>query len=200
MVYYQQFSLITIQLAGIIFGLVNGFFGYRIFKVLIGIWGFFTGVSLGLYASAQVGLSGPAQWILAILAGILAMVVMILLYYAGVFLLGILLGLILLDVMSFHVPFQLTWIWLAGAGLLGGICALLVQKPVLIIGTAYAGAWLTVLSIMSYILHVPPWLLSFPGKLTGPDGLYALVGWLVLGTLGMAVQIGQSKDHGVKSG
>ncbi|MBN1355567.1 DUF4203 domain-containing protein [bacterium] len=194
MVQLHHISLPATQIIGILFGSVNCFFGYRIFRILIGIWGFFTGITSGMWISDTMGFYGIGKWIITLLLGIIGAALVSLLYFAGVFLLGALFGYFILNLTAVHLHLTLSWIWIAVCSLLGGLAALGIQKPILILGTAYTGAWLAVISALSYLLNKPPWMIDLPGDLPQTTQLFSLISWLAIGTLGMAFQA-----KGVKS-
>jgi len=78
------------------------------------------------------------------------------------------------------------------AGIAGGVLALLLQRPVVSILTAFAGAW----GIVAGVCHFTGWAdirtgLLAPGLLPAPaPGFFiALGGWFLLGVLGSLVQL-----------
>ena len=77
-----------ITILSIAYGVLNCFFGYKIFKIVLGIVGFITG---GL-AAAGVAMAATKEPGIAVLAGLvggaIGAVLMVALYFLGVFVLG----------------------------------------------------------------------------------------------------------------
>jgi hypothetical protein len=84
----MTFELICMALIGIVFGLVVAFFGYRLFLVLLPIWGFFFGFGLGAQAvSALFGsgfLADVTSWVVGFIIGLIFAVLSYLFYIVGV--------------------------------------------------------------------------------------------------------------------
>ena len=122
----------------IVAGAMNCFFGYRIFKLLLAMWGFILGAGAGV----ALGMMGEALvWIIVggILGGIAGIFLMLLLYYVVVFLLGGYVGMTAGVAISASLGIAPTWIS-AAAALAGGILAIIFQRTLIIIGTALTGA------------------------------------------------------------
>jgi hypothetical protein len=123
-------------------GLLACFAGYRVFRVVLGIYGFILGA---LLASSIVGTEHTLWTILASLGiGALGALVLIGAYFVGVALIGAGLGAGLANVIWAWVggePHVIVVIVLAIAGALG---ALALQRYVIIVATAFGGAQTTV--------------------------------------------------------
>jgi hypothetical protein len=120
-------------------GLLACFFGYRLFRVVLGVYGFILGA---MVTTSLIGESGPWTLILAVVAGgLLGAVLMIAAYFLGVGLIGA--G---LAVLAVHGLWPLlggdppTWAVVLAA-VLGALAALRIARYVVIFGTALAGAW-----------------------------------------------------------
>src|SRR5438034_3200733 len=103
-----EFSRVTMQggimvfqdfLIGLLLLVVGAafcFVGYRFFRILIAIWGFFAGFNLG--ASGMVALFGQnflgtvTGWVLGIVVGLVIAVMAYFLYYVAIVVLGALVG------------------------------------------------------------------------------------------------------------
>lgn len=120
-------------------GLLACFFGYRLFRIVLGVYGFILGA---MVTTSLVGESSTWTLILAVIVGgLVGAVLMIAAYFLGVGLIGA--GLAVLAVHSL-------WPLLAGdpptwavvlAAVLGALAALRIARYVVIFGTALAGAW-----------------------------------------------------------
>jgi len=121
----------------IVFGLLNCFFGYKIFKFILFITGAFIGGAIG-YAAGDGNLF--AILIAALIGGGLSL----LLYFVGVFLIGALFGAAITFVLFGGLgsaPPDILVIILAVAG---GILAIIIQRVVIIIATGFSGAASTI--------------------------------------------------------
>jgi hypothetical protein len=186
-------AAILIALVSIAFGLLNCFFGYRIFKVMLGIYGFLLGALVGALVAG--GLAGGQTWVLlvgAIVGGIVGAALMVLLYLVGVFVVGALAGVLLANAVGAALGFTMpTWVVIILAVVVG-IVALILQRAVLILATALSGAWAVVSGGASLL---PGHSLSL--RLVSPSGSWKeeglalsimLAAWLVLGIVGALVQ------------
>jgi hypothetical protein len=119
-------------------GLLACFAGYRIFRTVLGIYGFILGA---LLATSIVGAEGTLWTIVAAVAGgVVGAALLIAAYFVGVALIGAGLGAALVNVVSAWIggePHVLVVIVAAIAGALG---ALSLQRYVIIGATAFGGA------------------------------------------------------------
>jgi hypothetical protein len=131
-----QVPAAALLLAG---GFVACFFGYRLFKVVLGLFGFIIGV---LAASSFFGPADTTPMLLAALAGgLVGAGVLLAAYFVGVALVGAGIGALLVNVIWTQVegdPHPAIVILFSVAG---AVVATWLQRYVIIIGTAFAGAW-----------------------------------------------------------
>ncbi len=173
-------------------GLLACFAGYRVFRVVLGIYGFILGA---LMTSSAMGADQTWHMVLgAIVGGLIGAVVLILAYFVGVALIGGGLGALVANVIwaSFgREPGLIVVILFAIAGALG---ALALQRYVIIVATAYGGAQTAVVGAAALLANRSVDVASrtvyrvypidpFPG--TRMD----FIAWIVLGTLGLVVQL-----------
>jgi len=187
---YLQTPAAAILLLG---GLLACFAGYRIFRVVLGIYGFILGA---LLATSIVGTEQTLWTILAAVGGGLAgALILIAAYFIGVALIGAGLGAMLANLIWAGIggePHVAVVIVLAIAG---ALAALALQRYVIIVATGYGGAQTVVVGVAALIgnreaadaaartvYSVYP-LNPMPG--TPVD----LVAALVLGTVGVLVQL-----------
>lgn len=182
-------------IAAIVIGLLNCFFGYRLFKIILGIWGFIAGAVLGVGIATTM--SGEL-W-LAILAGLIGGVVgavlFVLLYFVGIFLLGAGLGFLLggAIVSALNIGGPVQWVIAGVLAIVGGIVAVIVQKFMIILSTALGGAAMAVGGI--YTLAGGQLLRSIedlPARMARRSVIAGnwllLLFWLLLGIVGVVVQ------------
>lgn len=194
----MTFSLLCIALIALLFGLAVVFGGYRLFLVLLPIWGFFFGFFLGIQSvQALFGigfLATVTSWVVGFFVGALFAVLSYLFY---IFAVAILSG-------SFGYGLTvgiLTWIgmdygflvWIIGI-VVGIVLALVViafniQKYAIIFITAIGGT-----GAIIYTLLVAFGNLDFQDLLFGPvrtalqDSFWWLLFFLVLAIAGIVVQ------------
>src|SRR5262249_58390670 len=122
-------------------GAVACFAGYRLFKIVLGIYGFILGA---LLASSMMGVSNTTGMIVAaLLGGIAGALLLVFAYFVGIALVGAGLGALVAHVTWSYVgggsdPPPIAVILLSLAGALG---AVMLQRYVIIVSTAFGGAW-----------------------------------------------------------
>lgn len=182
-------------------GALSCFAGYRLFRVVLGIYGFILGA---LFASSMMGATNTmAMVVAAIVGGLVGALTLVLAYFVGIAVVGAGLGALVA-----HVGWPLTGggeppaavvIVLAIAGAIG---AMFLQRYVIVVATAFAGAWTILLACLAILeprvaaRSVPPsvWIL-YP-LTPGPGQRWVPVAWIVLGLAGTAVQLGVTGKKG----
>lgn len=169
--------------------------GYRFFRLILAIYGFIFGA---LIASSVMGITNTAGMVgAAILGGAVGAVVMMLAWFVGVALVGAGLGALLAHLVwgQFGTgdPPAVAVIVVSVAG---AIASMLLQRYVIIIGTAFGGAWTMIVGVVNVMAA------RGGAKPTGDDVwiLYPMtpaagqrwmpVAWLVLGFAGVLMQLG----------
>jgi len=189
---YEMPAAILILLSGI----VACFAGYRLFRLVLAIYGFILGAMLAsslMASSNTIGMIGAA-----LLGGIVGALIMTFAYFVGIALIGAGMG-----ALAAHV-FWSTWrsvdppalavILLSVAGAVG---AMLLQRYVLIFTTAFTGAWTMVVGGMAMAGNAAAmratatgnvWILYPFTPLTSQR--WVPVVWIALGLVGAGVQLG----------
>jgi hypothetical protein len=193
-----------ISVAAIAWGVLDVFFGYRVFKVTLALVGGLLGAGAAYAAATALALEPTAVTMLALVGGLAGAVLAFLLYIAAVFVAGFgfgaTLGLLLLA--HFHQMVAL----LSGCvlGIIGGFLAVKVQRVLIILSTSLVGAFRAVLAL-AYFTSQIDWLYYF----RQPDQLPALIDtrpWmfpsiLALAAVGVIAQLelggrsGKKKDR-----
>jgi hypothetical protein len=182
-------------IALILGGVLTCFAGYRLFRIVIGIYGFILGAMI---ASSTVGTNSTAVMVGAALVGGLAgSVVLLFAYIVGVALagaaLGALIGHLVWTQFGTGAPPAMALIIVSIAGAFG---AMLLQRYVLIVGTAFGGAWTIVIGAVNALatrgvvtrgMPTPDVWVLYPTSLT--DQRWAPVVWILLGLVGSGVQL-----------
>jgi len=139
-------------------GLVVAFCGYRLFKPVLFIVGFiiFAGITyLILWSHSSVGVL--VLVVCTVVAGIVGGIVMLFVVKVGIFMLGASAGFILFCVVMsvrnqglIHEPIAI-YVGMCASFVIGGVIALLVQKPLIIFATAFGGSYAVIAGIDRYV-------------------------------------------------
>lgn len=174
----------------ILFGIVNCFFGYIYFRLLLGIWGFFMGGALGL---SLVSDSAPVVVLAAGLIGaVLGALLIYLLFRVGVLLIGALLGYALTAALlaALGVNENILLLALVGA-VIFGVLALVMNRAFIIVLTAFSGAS-ALITGASLLLDAERITTAFIERRFAPvfEDTPLIVGliWLLLAVAGIVVQ------------
>jgi MFS family permease len=173
----------------ILVGALQCFFGYRIFKVILGLTGFLLGGTL----AGAIGYAISQEQAVALLAGLvggfIGAALIVALYFIGVFLIGALLGGVLgtaLFAVAESNPEPAVVLVLA---VIAGIIAVIFQKFMIIVSTAFGGAWAVVTGIAHFTTGaVDPGNLERMFRSAGSHLYAILLCWLALGIVGVVVQ------------
>ncbi len=176
-------------------GLVTCFFGHRLFRVVLGIYGFILGAVL---ANSLMGAAESTSLIVAMVAGgLVGGAILIVAYFIGVALIGAALGALLLRIIWTQIGSDPDVMIVVAASLIGALGALALQRYIIIVGTALGGAWSALGGGVA--LFGAPWFAAPSGQLydwliypmrTSSESAAVLAAWFVLGLLGVVVQFG----------
>jgi hypothetical protein len=128
-------------------GILNCFFGYKFFKVLLGVAGFIIGGYICGRIAYAINPTESFAIAVGVIGGIIIAVTAFIFYYAGIFLAGALLGL------TVAVSLKLDFDNITNLALIlvlvisGGILAVIFQKFMIIISTSFSGAFFVINSI-----------------------------------------------------
>ncbi|MFN7984693.1 MAG: DUF4203 domain-containing protein [Vicinamibacterales bacterium] len=176
----------------LIAGVLACFAGHRFFRLVLGLYGFLIGA---MVASSIVGVSNnTGMLIAALVGGVIGSVVLVFAWFAGVSLVGAGIGVLLAhEVWRFVGTGDPSSVLVVAAAVAGAIAALFVQRYVIIIGTAFAGAWTIVLAVSSFFpkglvrgaSKTEVWILYPTSSLAS----WAPLAALALGVVGTFVQL-----------
>jgi Domain of unknown function (DUF4203) len=175
-------------------GLVSCFAGYRVFRVVLGFFGFVLGA---LLTSSFMGTEQTLYMVIgAIVGGLIGALILVAAYFVGVALIGAGVGALIVNVIWAGLgrePHIVIVILFAIAGALG---ALALQRYVIVTATSFGGAWTTLvggLALMGDRLAIEAaarnnvWL-AYPTN-PAPGQRWVIAAWLVLGIAGVIVQL-----------
>lgn len=187
---YEQPAAVVLLLAGVL----ACFAGYRLFRVVLGVYGFVMGAMIA--SSVMSASNTTAMLAAAVLGGLLGAVVLVFAWFVGVSLVGA--G---IAVAAAHVVWSRVgtgdppgWSIIVVA-IVGAIGAMFIQRHVIVAGTAFAGAWTMVVAGSTLMAAQAverrgtsagdAWVF-YPTTL---PSRWAVVAWLALGVTGTIVQL-----------
>jgi hypothetical protein len=175
-------------------GALACFAGYRLFRVVLAIFGFILGAML---ASSLMGSSNTAGMVVAALVGgFLGAAILLFAYFVGIALVGAGAGALIA-----HFGWALVGsgdppvLAVIGLAVLGAIGAMFVQRHVIIVTTGFVGAWTVIVGILATVgdrgalaakSASNVWIL-YPT--TAPGYAWMPFAWVALGLAGTAVQL-----------
>ena len=176
-------------------GIVACFVGYRLFRVVLAIFGFILGA---LAASSILGVSDTGPMILAaVVGGLLGAGMLIAAYFVGVALIGAGLGAVVANLLfatGDRDPHFLAIIFLSIAG---ATAATYLQRYFIIVGTGFGGAWTMIVGAMALVGDQTALAAAARGDVwvaypmnPAPDQQWVPMAWLALGVIGTGVQLG----------
>jgi len=189
---YQLPALILLVLSGA----VACFAGYRLFRVVLAIYGFILGAMLG---SSVMGITNTAGMVVAALAGgIVGALLLVFAYFVAIALVGAGLGALVAHIGWGYVrPGDPPVAAVIALAILGVIGTMLLQRYVIIVATAFGGAWTMLVGGLALagdrvaarsVASGDVWIL-YP-LTPAPGEKWVPVAWIALGVIGTAVQLG----------
>jgi hypothetical protein len=175
-------------------GAVACFAGYRLFRVVLAIYGFILGAML---ASSLMGVTNTSGMLAAALVGgLIGALLFTFAYYVGIGILGASMAVFLVHVFwTYSRHAEPPAVPIIVASIAGAVVAMVLQRYVIILATASSGAWTMIVGAMAMVGYRVPeraggsvWIL-YPFT-PAPGQQWLPVAWFVLGVLGAAVQFG----------
>jgi hypothetical protein len=187
-----QLPAAIVLLAG---GVVACFFGYRLFRIVLAIFGFILGA---LAASSIFGISDTGPMIVAaVVGGLIGAGILIAAYFVGVALIGAGLGATAANLFfatSDRDPHFLAIVFMSIAG---ATAAMYLQRYFIIVGTGFGGAWTMIVGAMALVGDRAALEAAASGNVwvaypmnPAPGQRWVPLAWLALGAIGTGVQLG----------
>ncbi|MEG2652331.1 MAG: DUF4203 domain-containing protein [Ruthenibacterium sp.] len=167
----------------LIVALLECFYGYRLVKFWIALFGFGAGAMLGYAVLSELKVPSFVPWLVALVLGLLLAAIAFRLYRLGVFMLCVLLTYVL----SYAFIPSPRWLVLAvglGGGAIIGALALLYTRPILSVLTALVGGF----SIPKAVLSFQAVAALVGGAKTGTANVICIVTGIILAVLGILFQ------------
>jgi hypothetical protein len=178
----------------IVGGYIACFLGYRLFKFVLAIFGFILGA---LAASSVFGVSDTTPMVIAaIVGGTVGALLLLAAYFVGVALVGAGLGALLANLLWTQIegdphPFVVVLFSVAGA-----LLATWLQRYVIILGTAFGGAWTIIVGALAVMGDKTALNAAAAGDVwvaypmtPAPGQRWVPYVWIVLGLVGTVVQM-----------
>ena len=180
-----------ILLAG---GIISCFAGYRVFRIVLGIYGFILGA---LFASGVAGPENTGWMIAAALAGgVIGALILIAAYFVGVALLGAGVGALAASLIWASLGREPGAVVVIVFAIAGALAALALQRYVIVGATAFGGAWTIIVGALALsgsrvaldaAARNNVWL-AYPMN-PAPGNYWVLLAWIALGVTGVIVQL-----------
>jgi len=185
----SQVSALLVILAGV----VLCFWGYRILKITLALIGFIAGAYGGWeFGISFIHSSTGIALLCALVAGLVGVGLCLWLYFVGIFLVGAAAGLIVAAACVSGSGQQIPSIVFVIVSVVFGAIALLAQKLMIIISTAFGGSYLILAGCWPFVAEHESasriWLHPAQSSPPGAWEFAALVIWIVLAFMGAAFQ------------
>jgi len=174
----------------IIGGALSCFAGYRLFKLVLGINGFILGA---LTASSMMGPHNAVVLaIAALVGGLIGAAVLVLGYFMGVALVGAGLGVLAVNIVAWPFGGDPHWMFVLGGAIVGALIALSITRYVIIVGTAFGGAWTLLYGAFAIAddrtISIGKVWAIYPLS-PAPGRSWVVIAWFALGILGVFAQL-----------
>jgi hypothetical protein len=185
---FEQPAAIALVLGGV----VSCFAGYRWFRMVLAIYGFIAGAMLASSTLASSNTMGLV--VAALVGGSIGAVLLFFAYFVGIALVGAGLGVAAMQAgWTRFSPVDPPWVLVLLFAALGTVAALVLQRYVIIIATAFGGAWTIIIGTLALMgdrraaeAASDVWIL-YPT--TGLGATWVPIAWVALGVLGTGVQL-----------
>ena len=190
-----------ISAGAIAWGVLDVFFGYRVFKITLALIGGILGLAAGHALITALGLGQGAETAAMIIGALLGAGLAFLLYIAAVFVAGFgfgaTLGMLLLA--NYH-PMVVLLIGVV-LGIIGGFLAVKIQRVLIILSTSLLGSFRAVLALSFFTSQID-WLFYFkrpdqmPALIDGNSWMFPSI--LALAAVGVIAQLELGSAQGAK--
>ena len=180
----------------ILSGAVACFFGHRLFRIVLLIFGCLIGA---LAASSIFGTSDTTPMLIAAaVGGIFGALILRAAYFVGVALVGAALGATIVHLALPALDKGEPGVWVVVlAAVAGAVAAVYLQRYVIIVGTAFLGSWTSLVGAMALVGDRTAMAAAATGDAwvvypldPAPGRTWVPIVWVVTGLIGTAVQMG----------
>lgn len=180
---------LIIMLGILVVGVIQCFFGYRIFKFTLRLIGFLlSGALAGTYVYA-ISQEVWQSLMAGLLGGLIGAFLMVTFYFVGIFLIGAFLGGVLGTVFSAGIQSNPEPVTLLILAIIMGAITLKFQKFMIIVSTGFGGAWIVVTGIANFTTGEINFTNLEQLFRSQAGNIYVMIlFWLALGVTGVIVQ------------
>lgn len=174
-------------------GVLSCFLGQRTFRIVLGLYGLVVGV---LVTGSLIGPADTTRDILLLIGGgIGGAIALVLAYFIGVALIGAAFAALAVHAVAAQFGIEPPAMVVVACTIVGALLALAVQHYVIVVGTAFGGAWLLVMGALG-LWHRES-VTGLGGAASGwqayplrpaPGESWVLVVWLMLAIAGLVTQ------------
>jgi hypothetical protein len=176
-------------------GVVACFFGYRLFRIVLALFGFILGA---LATSSVVGMSDTWPMIAAAIGGgLVGAAILIGAYFVGVALVGAGIGAVVANLAFAAGDRDPHYLAVVFCAVVGATAATYLQRYFVIVGTGFGGAWTIIVGTMAVIGDRTALAAAASGDVwvaypmnPAPGQQWVPIAWIALGVIGTAVQLG----------
>ena len=199
---------VTLQIPAAVLLVVGGavacFAGYRFFRIVLGLYGFVLGALLATTIAGAGSTSSLVMW--AVVGGLAGALALNLAYFFGVVLVGAAVGAMAVTLLWSRSTDDPHVLIVVAFAVVGALAAVWLQRYVVVIGTAFGGAWTLLVGALALMgdaaaqaasaAHV--WVV-YPLD-PAPGRAWLPLAWLALSALGVFVQLRKAGPKIKKTG
>jgi hypothetical protein len=174
-------------------GVLACFMGYRVFRLVLAIYGFVLGALIATSVLAPV--ETPWTLVVAVGGGVAGAAILILAYFVGVAFVGAAIAALLVHVIWTRIGGEPHPLIVVLSCVLGALASMSVQRHVIILGTAFAGAWTALIGGLLLLGNKTAQAAAAKGDVwlayplnPAPDQRWLLWSWVLLAAVGAVVQ------------
>jgi hypothetical protein len=191
----SQFQMEMVVALSMAAGLVYCFVGYKLLKFVLGLTGFIIAGSVAVLLVSWATDGHAISMIIALLIGGTAgAFALFFLFRTGIFAVGMLGMTIFSNNFLGDRPESWTPLAIIGLGVVGGLIALVLERPVLALATATIGSWMIVAGGTFFVAGSPEITDIREAFVVESDQMLQLVVWAVLAATGFTAQLSITKD------
>ena len=176
-------------------GIISCFFGYRLFRTVLAIFGFIVG---GMLASSIFGVSNTTMMLIAwIGGGLVGAFILVFAYFLGVALAGASIGAAVANLLFSVENRDPRVLVVVLCSVAGAIASMYLQRYFIIVFTAFGGAWTMIVGAMALVGNRAALRAAATGDVwvaypldPAPGQQWVVVAWIVLSLIGAGVQLG----------
>jgi hypothetical protein len=176
-------------------GIVACFFGYRLFRIVLAVFGFI----FGAFVSTSIfGVSDATPMLVAaVLGGIFGALLLLATYFVAVALIGAGLGAVVANLLLSQGDSEPHFLLVVFFAIVGAAASMYLQRYFIIIGTSFIGAWSLLIGALILVGDAiapieataePVWVAYLLAPVQ--ERQWVLVAWLALSIVGTGVQLG----------